>query len=448
MTTVESPPAPATGATPAPAPASPATGPARKAPRGGLLRHRDFRLLWFGETASVMGNAISGVTLPLVALELLHAGPFVMGLLSAASWLPWLVLGLPAGAWIDRLPRRPTMVVANLVSLVLVLSVPVAAWLEALTLGQLVAVSLLGGATGVFFSPAYSAYLPSIIAKEDLAEGNAKLQGSAQAAVVSGSGIGGMLTQALTAVLGLLADACTFVISTVCLLAIRTKEPARSAEPRTTTLREEIRAGFRFMVRDPYLRILTVGASIDNLLLSAGHALLVVFLVQTVGAGPGMVGLLLAADCLGGVLGAVVANRVARRVGTARALLLFSLGTTPFGLLIPLTGPGWALAFFAVGLLVPAAGIVAGNVIGGAFRQGYCPPDMLGRIGTSGSFVAFGLIPLGALTGGALGATIGIRETLWILLAAGVLGKLVLLFGPIRRSRDLPASPAPTSPRP
>ncbi len=406
-----------------------------------LWRHRDFRLLWFGETVSVMGNAISGVALPIVALQLLHAGPFVIGMINAASWLPWLLIGLPAGAWVDRLPRRPVMVWANIASLVLVLSVPFAAWMGVLTIVQLLVVALLGGATAVFFGPAYGAYLPSLLPKEDLAEGNAKLQGSAQAAVVSGSGLGGMVA-AVSAVLGLLADAVTFVVSTVCLLAIRTREPAPKApQERTTTLRQEISEGFRFLIRDPYLRILTIGAAVDNVLLSAGHALLVVFLVHTVGASAGMIGLLLAADCLGGMLGAIVATKVSKAIGSARALLLFSLGTTPFGLLIPMTMPGAGLAFFAAGLLIPAAGIVAVNVIGGAFRQGYCPQDMLGRIGTSGAFISFGLIPLGALMGGALGATIGVRETLWMLLAGGAVGKLILLFGPIRKTRDLPLEP-------
>lgn len=410
--------------------------------RRSLWQHRDFRLLWFGETVSVMGNAISGIALPLIALELLHAAPFVIGLLTAASWLPWLLVGLPAGAWVDRLPRRPTMVAANVASFSLVLSVPIAAWLGVLTLEQLVAVELLNGVTGVFFGPAFSAYIPSLLAKEDLADGNAKLEASAQAAVVSGGSVGGLIAQAVTAVLGLAADAASYVVSTVCLLSIRAREPERSTEKRTTTIRAEIRAGFRFLIRDPYLRIMTLGAAVDNFLLSGGQALLVVFLIRTVGASTGMVGVLLAGDCLGGVLGALVVNKITRKLGSARALLLLSLCSTPFGLLIPMTTRGPGLALFVVGLLIPSAGIVAVNIIGGSFRQGYCSPEMLGRISTSGSFLSFSLIPLGALTGGALGSLIGVRETLWIVLAAGAVGKLLLLIGPLRTTRDLPAAPA------
>jgi MFS family permease len=410
--------------------------------RGGLLWQRDFRLLWIGRTTSTLGSAISGVAVPLVALEVLRSGSFILGLLNAASWLPWLLIGLPAGALIDRLPRRATMIVCNLIWTVLVISVPVAAWLGLLTVGQLVVVCLLGGIVSVFFSPAYQAYLPSLLARDELAEGNAKLQGSGQAAVVTGSGVGGALIQAFGAVFGMVIDAFSFVVSTVCLLLIRNREPRPEKATRTTSLRQEIREGFRFVVRDPYLRVMTAGAALDNLLLSAGHALLVIFLVRAVGVAPGTVGLLMAFDCLGGVFGALVANRIARRLGTARALLALSLGTTPFGLLIPLTQGGWGLACYAAGLLIPSAGIVAVNVIGGTFRQSYCPSDMLGRISTSGSFVSFSLIPLGAVLGGTLGATIGVRETLWIVLLAGVFGKFILLFGPIRKARDLPTAPS------
>jgi len=405
---------------------------------GGLLRQRDFRLLWTGRTTSTLGNAISGVAVPLVALGVLHSGPVVLGLLNAASWVPWLVIGLPAGALIDRLPRRATMLVCNLIWTVLVASVPMAAWLGVLTVAQLLAVSLLGGVVSVFFSPAYQAYLPSLLARDELAEGNAKLQGSGQAAVVAGSGLGGLLIQAFGAVSGMVADAVTFVVSAVCLLLIRAREPRAQAKSRDTSLRQEVRAGFRFVAHDPFLRVMTAGAAVDNLLLSAGHALLVVFLVRAVGVAAGTVGILIAFDCLGGVLGALIANRLARRIGTARALLALSLGSTPFGLLIPLTRGGWGLACFAAGLLIPSAGIVAVNVIGATFRQSYCPSDMLGRIATTGSVLSFSLIPLGALLGGVLGAGIGVRTTLWIVLGAGVLGKLILLIGPLRTVRDLP----------
>jgi predicted MFS family arabinose efflux permease len=284
-----------------------------------------------------------------------------------------------------------------------------------------------------------------LIAKEDLPEGNAKLQGSEQAAVVAGSSLGGVLLQAFGAMLGMIIDAVTFVISTILLLRIRTKEePPPPASERTTTLRQEIAEGFRFVVRDPYLRVLTAGAAVDNFLLSAGQALLVVFLVRTIDASPGEVGVLLAFDCLGGIIGAVLANRLSRRIGTARALLVWAFVTTPFAILLPLASGGAGAVLFALGLLIPSAGIVAGNVIGGSFRQAYCPSHMLGRVSTTGSFISFSLIPLGAIAGGAAATIIGVREVLLIVTVAGAFAKLILLIGPIKRQRDLPTEPPST----
>jgi MFS family permease len=194
---------------------------------GGLLgRHRDFRLLWSGETVSLTGSAISTVVeLPLVAVEQLGAGPFAVGGITAAVWLPWLLVGLPAGVWIDRVTRRPVMLGADVVSMLAFASVPVAAWLGVLSLVQMVVVALVSGAARVGFETAYEAYLPSLLDPADLSEGNATLQTSSASSLVVDPSIAGGLAAAVGAVLGLLVDAATFVISAVCLLLIRYREP-------------------------------------------------------------------------------------------------------------------------------------------------------------------------------------------------------------------------------
>ncbi|WP_308250143.1 MFS transporter [Sphaerisporangium fuscum] len=423
-------------------PASPGrpSAPVRRR-RGGLLRDRDFRLLWIGETTSGFGSSLTAIALPLVAVTTLHAGPFVVAALVAVTWLPWLVVGLPAGAWVDRLPRRPVMLACDAVSFLLFVSVPAAAWWGVLTVGHLLVVALLAGTAKVFFQTAYQAYLPTVVAHGDLREGNAKLQGSESAVQVAGPGAGGLLAQAFGTVTGLLADAVTFLVSAVCLLAIRTREAPRPRVRRATTLRREIGEGLRFTARDPYLRVLTLFGAASNLALVGYQSILVVFLVREVGVSPGAVGLLSAATGLGGVAGAAGASFLARRFGSARALIACELLGAPFALLIPLATPGPGLAFVLVGGLVVVAGVVAGNVLKSSFRQAYTPRALMGRVSVSMQFLNYGTIPLGAVLAGALGDALGTRATMWIMTGALTLTGLILLAGPLRRERDLPAAP-------
>ncbi|RCG28396.1 MFS transporter [Sphaerisporangium album] len=426
---------------PAPGPASAAAGTPGRPRRGGLLRERDFRLLWVGETASAFGSSVTSVALPLVAITVLQANALVVGVLAAASWVPWLLIGLPAGAWVDRLPRRPVMLACDAVSALVFCSVPVAAWFGVLTIGHLMVAALLTGTAKVFFQTAYQVLLPSVVAAGDLPEGNAKLQGSESAAQVAGPGLGGLLAQAFGAVTGLIADAATFVISAACLLAMRTREappPPRDS----TTLRRQIAQGLRFVLHDPYLRVLTAFGATSNLFLMGYQAILVIFLVREVGVGPGTAGGVIAATSLGGVAGAAVAPWIARRLGSARALLAAEVGCAPFVLLIPAAFPGWGLAFAVAGGLVVVAGVVAGNVIKGSFRQMYTPRHLLGRASVSMQFVNLGTVPMGALLGGALGDSLGVRPAMWIMTGGLALTGLILLAGPIKRDRDLPGSPA------
>ncbi len=207
-----------------------------------VWRHRDFRLLWLGETTSTVGTNISRVALPLVAVVTVHASIVQVSALTAAIWLPWLVVGLPAGAWVDRLPRRPVMLVCDLASLVLLLSVPLVACVGVVTFGHLLAVALLTGTASVFFTTAYSVYVPAIVTSEQVRDANAKLQGSEALAQVAGPGLAGLLAQVAGAVSGLVADALSFLASAVCLLRIsRQEDVAPSA--RTTGLHREISTG-------------------------------------------------------------------------------------------------------------------------------------------------------------------------------------------------------------
>jgi Major Facilitator Superfamily len=451
--------------------------------RVGLLRQRNFRLLWIGETVSTAGSAMAVVGVPLLAVTVLHAGTFAVAVLTAAAYLPWLVIGLPAGAWVDRLPPRPLMIACDMISALLFASLPAAAWIGVLSTGQVVVVALLAGAANVLFATAYQVCLPALITTAELVEGNASLQGAASVATIGGRGAAGLAAEAIGAAPALLFNAGSFLVSAACLLRIRPPAPAPSAPapgppapapgppapapgapapapprpapappapapaPPVSTLPPParwtgVRAGLRFVARDPYLRPLTLYGTAANLAYTGNLALVVVFLVRVIGLGAAAVGLLTAASGIGGLLGALLAPRLARAFGTARALILACLGSGLAGLLIPLTGPGPRIACYLAGSAVVAGGITVGNVIVRSFLQGYCPPSMLGRVTASMRFLAQGAIPLGALLAGALGTALGVRNGLWVILVIFAGSGSFLLTSHIRTVRNLPARPA------
>ncbi|MGY3677838.1 MFS transporter [Streptomyces sp. TE33382] len=414
---------------------------ARSAKDQGPRPHRNFRLLLIGETTSKLGTSVTSVLLPLVAVTTLHASPFVMGVLTAAPWLPWLFIGLPAGAWVDRLAPRRVMLVCNAVSAAVFVSVPATWWLGALTIGHLLAAALISGAASVFFSTAYSAYLPQLVPREDLMERNAQLQAGDQTARVVGPGLGGLIARTLGSVPGLLLDAVSFVVSSLCLMAIRADGPRPAPAPRRR-LSREISDGLRFVVGNPLVRAVTAFGAAVNLAMAGLQAVQIVFLVRTVGVGSDTLGWLISCGGLGGVLGGLMAGRLAKRLGTARALLTIHFAASPFGLLAALTGPGPGLVFFVLGTALLLAGVVACNVIIVSFRQAYCPPEMLGRVTATTLFLNYSTIPLGALLGGSLASLFGARPTMWVVTAALVAAGGFLLVAPLRGLRDLPGAPA------
>jgi predicted MFS family arabinose efflux permease len=420
------------------------TGRANEAAPGGLLRrHRDFRLLWFGETTGKFGTAVGNVAMPLIAVATLHAGTFEVSALNAAAWLPWLLIGLPAGAWVDRLRRRPVMMAADIASLTLFGCVPVAAWYGALGIWQLMAVALLGGVAAVFFQTAYTAYLPTLLAPPDRPEGNARLQGGASAAQLAGLGSGGLIAQAAGAVNGQLANAATFAVSLVCLARIRHREPPTERTRRARgALAAEIGEGLRLVARDRWLRPLTLFAAASNIALTGYQAIQVVFLVRVVGLPGAAVGGLIAAASAGGVVGALITGRVSRRLGEARAMIFCELVIPLAALLIPMTTRGAGVVLYVVGGFSVSCGVVASNVIKSGFLQRYCPPDLLGRLTASSAFVNYGAVPLGALLGGSLGAALGVRTAMWITTAGVPLAAMILCFSPLRGRRDLPTTQA------
>lgn len=412
---------------------------------GGLLRQRNFGLLWAGQTVSWAGDFMSIVAMPLLAVTVLHASDFAVGALVAAAYLPWLLVGLPAGAWIDQLPARPVMITCDVVSAVLFLSIPVSAWVGILTLGQVMVVAFLAGTASVFSVTAGQVYMPALITKAELLEGNAKLQGSESAAELAGPGVAGLVAQTLGVSAALVGNALSFLVSAACVLGTRPRtaeqpSPADQSPARRPRLRQTIADGLRFVARDPFLARMSLSSTVGNLALSGLQAVQIVFLVRVLKLPPLAVGLLVAVPGVGALFGALSARRISERIGTARGLLLAFSCAQPFCLFAPLATRGAGVVLYVAGMLIFPVGVAVANVIIASFRQAYTPPGMLGRVSATMKFLAYGGIPLGALAGGGLAATLGPRQALWIIFAV-LTGSGALVFSrPFFQSRDLPAS--------
>ena len=409
--------------------------------KGVLLRHRDFRFLWGGETVSELGSQISLLAIPLLAVGTLHATTFEMGLLTAASTAAFLVVGLPAGVWVDRVRRRRLMIGADLGRVLSLGSIPIAAALGGLTLVQLFVVTLVSGVLTVFFDVAYQSYLPALVGREHLVEGNAKLTGSAQVAAVAGPSIAGGLVQAIGSSAAVAVDSVSFLVSAAAVGAIRSPEAKPTVpEGGHAKLVEGIAEGLRFVFSNALLRAIAATTATSNLFSGVAAAVEIVFLVRHVHASPGVIGLLFALGGVGGVAGAFAAGPIARRVGGARATIIGIAGSVG-ALLIPLTMPGAGPLYFGFGFLMVSFSATVYNVNQVSFRQRLCPDRLLGRMNATMRFVVWGVLPVGALIGGLLGAVFGLRATLWIGALGQALAGVWLLASPMRRLRDFPDAP-------
>jgi MFS family permease len=411
--------------------------------RGALWRHRDFRLLWGGETISELGSQVSLLAIPLLAVRTLHATTFEVALLTAASTAAFLIVGLPAGVWVDRIRRRWVMMAADIGRLVALGSVPIAYGLGALTLGQLVAVTLVTGILTVFFDVGYQSYLPSLVGRENLVEGNAKLTGTAEAATVAGPSVAGFLVEAIGAAYAIALDAVSFLVSAAAVAGIRSREPKPEVpDGGHRSVVHDMGEGVRFVFGNVLLRAIAATTATANLFSGIATAVEVVFLVRTVHASSAVIGLMFSLGGLGGVFGALAAGPIARRFGGARATIIglgFGVGTV----LVPLSQPGPRVLFFGFGMMAGGFAAVVYNVNQVSFRQHLCPDRLLGRMNATMRFIVWGVLPIGALIGGALGTAFGLRTTLWIGTIGSILAIVWLLVSPMRTMRDFPTSELP-----
>jgi MFS family permease len=378
------------------------------------VRRRDFRLLFVGQTTSQLGTQVSGVAVPLLAVLTLGASPLQLGLVSAAGTLAFALIGLPAGAWVDRSRRRPILIASDVARAALLLTVPAAAFLGVLTITQLILVSLLVGVGRVFFDVGYQSYLPTVTGTDRLLAANSAMETVRAGGQMAGPGIGGWLVAAAGAANAVLLQAVTFAASALSLLAIRTPEPTPVAPDRPEPLRRRIVVGLRFVAGTPVLRATAITSALGNLAFAVASAVTVVFMVRTLHLPPTAVGLVVAAGSVTVMAGAALTPRLARAAGETRIVWLSLAVTGPTGLLVPLARPGWSVALLVVGTAAGEFGQIVYAITNVTLRQRLCPPDLLGRVTATMRFLIMGMFPLGALLGGLLGGVVGVRATLWV----------------------------------
>lgn len=405
-----------------------------------VLRNRNFRRFWIGETASVVGASTMSVLLPILAVTELDAGAAWMGAITAATWLPWLVIGLPAGAWVDAWPPRRVMIGANVAALLTLASIPIAHAAGVLTLQQLVVGAFVIGTATVFFRAAYSKLVVQIVPAEQRPRANSLLFGSENAAHTVGPSLGGVLAQVVGAVLGVLANVGGLVVSTLCLLGVRVQRAPASTAPHEP-LRRRVVEGLRLVFGDRHLRFFTLQGSVANFGLTGQQTVLVLWLTRDLGLTPATVGLLFGLSSVGGIAGALLAPGIAARLGDARAVAVtLSLA----GLAVPalaLAGPGAGIVVATVASVLTAAGVTGANVTRRSWIQGYVPARMLGRQATSAQVLNFGSMPVAAAVAGALGESWDLRHVVLLMGAVALVANLLVWTAPWLRRRDLPARP-------
>jgi MFS family permease len=411
--------------------------------RPSLWRQRDFMKLWTGQTISQFGDEITLLALPFLAIVDLGAESLEMGILGVVRFLPWIAFTLPAGVWVDRMRRRPILIGADVARAAVLASIPLAFLGGWLTLVQVYVVAFLAGTLEVFFDIAYQSYLPSIVERDELVEGNSKLELSRAGSQVIGPTVAGFLVELVRAPFAIAFDALSYLGAVLFIGLIRRPEPEPAkhdpAEGRRPSMWQEARAGLTYVRDSRYLRSIAACTGSFNLFGNIGAVVTLLYLVRELGLGAGTIGVIFAIGNIGVVVGALTGGRVAKAIGIGPTIVFSAaLGgvALAFVPLAPRDDPFW---FLVIGGIIGGWSVVAYNVNQVGLRQAITPHNMLGRMNATMRLIVWGTIPIGALAGGILGTAIGFQATLWLSAAGAFLAFLPVLFSPVRSLRAIPA---------
>jgi len=438
--------------------------------RRSLFRKPDFARLWTAATVSLFGTQVTQIAIPFIAAVVLGASPGEVGLLVTVDFLPFLLFTLPAGVWVDRFSRKRILVVADIGRAIMLSSIPIAYALGVLTIGQLYLVGFINGIFTVFFDVADQSYLPTVLERDELVDGNSKLQISQSAAMILGQPFGGGIIALFTAPIAIAVDALSFVASALLIFTIRrpeapidataaggateatavaeppgggvtvATEAAVAEEPAAAKpgMRSEIMSGLRYIAGNKYLRSIAPTTATANLFNNIAFATFAVFAYRELGLSPQFVGLIGGVGGAGVLIGALIASRVGERFGVGRAIVWPNVIGGIAGLLVPLAPVGGAFPYLAVAFFVSSITNVVYNVNQVSLRQAITPQRFLGRMNATMRFLVWGTIPIGSLIGAGLSEIIGVRSTVWVGSLLGLLPFLFVFFSPVRGLAKIP----------
>jgi MFS family permease len=409
-------------------------------PTGALWSHPDFIKLWTGQSISELGSQVSQLAIPWLAAVDLHASPLAFSLLGVLGFLPFILFALPAGVWVDRLRRRQILIVGDSARAVLLLLIPVLWFAGVLEIWHLLILEFLIGIFTVFFDVAYQSYLPALIEREDLVDGNSKLQVTVGIAQVGGPSLAGGLIGAITAPYAILVDSMSFVISSVFMIRMRHREnlPRQDTNEPRPRMWPQVKEGLAWVVGHRNLRAIAGCTGTSNFCSSLMFAIVILYMVRVLHLSAFEAGAVFAVGSAGSIVGALFANRLGLKLGLGTAIVftavIFSFG----GLAYPLAPKSFPLPALMAGQLLFGFSAIAYNILQVSYRQAITPEWLQGRMNAAMRWIVWGTIPLGTLAGGAIAQATSLHTALWVGALLGTPTFLWVLLSPLRSVREIP----------
>jgi MFS family permease len=407
-----------------------------------VTRNRGFLWLWGGQGVSIFGEQFTQLAIPVLAVTLLHAVAWQLGILNAASTAAFLIVGLPAGAWVDRWLKRRVMITADVVRTVALAIIPILWFTNLLTIWELIIIVAIVGVASVFFDVGYQSYIPLLVKPEQVGPANSRLEATAQVARIGGPAIAGILLTVLSAPGLIIVDSASYIVSFLSLSRIRDREVPADKEQRRP-LHTEIAEGVRFVAKQPLIRSVAGTTASSNFFSTLASTLFPIYALRVLDIGSLGLGVVFSAGAVGGLLGATLTPRVAKWIGEGRVIVVSAFVSGAAFVLVPLSSllhGVWAVPLLAVGEFTSLFCILVYNITQVTLRQRLCPPRLLGRMNASIRCLVWGVMPIAALISGGLGGWLGILPTIWIGFGGGMLAGLFVLFSPLPGMRELPTS--------